>query len=246
MMINRLIPFATILILCIACDDGEDTTPVATACFDYEPKTEVKAGDEISFTSCAENATSYAWDFGDGDISIEENPVHTYENGGDFLVRFIAANETSVDTVSQVVNVAAVGNQLQIGDNTYEVADAAVYSFRRESQDSAGNPIYDWYNELVFSTEPVIYNSNGILDTDVYHEETKGSHLFFQFVTSETFTTRSYNEGNTVGFFYGAYKEGSAASKNVSTGTLDVAKEGDDWVVTYEEGVVKLNYKGKL
>jgi hypothetical protein len=31
-------------------------------------------------------ATSWKWDFGDGTISTEQNPIHHYEKGGDFIV----------------------------------------------------------------------------------------------------------------------------------------------------------------
>lgn len=86
-----------------ACDDGDEATPNASACFNYSPTEELIAGTEITFTSCSENATIFAWDFGDGHISTEENPKHTYETGGDFTVKMIASNETSIDSISKVI-----------------------------------------------------------------------------------------------------------------------------------------------
>jgi PKD repeat protein len=38
------------------------------------------------------NATSYAWDFGDGNTSTVANPSHTYGTGGNYTVTLIASN----------------------------------------------------------------------------------------------------------------------------------------------------------
>lgn len=43
------------------------------------------------------NGESY-WDFGDGNTSIEENPVHTYESNGSYLVTLIYSDDCFKDT----------------------------------------------------------------------------------------------------------------------------------------------------
>lgn len=40
----------------------------------------------VQFSSLNANATSWQWDFGDGNTSTEENPVHTYLIEGDYVV----------------------------------------------------------------------------------------------------------------------------------------------------------------
>ena len=40
----------------------------------------------VTFTNTSERAVSYTWDFGDGETSIEENPVHTYAEYGEYSV----------------------------------------------------------------------------------------------------------------------------------------------------------------
>jgi len=44
-------------------------------------------------------ATSFAWDFGDGATSIEENPVHNYVDTGAFKVTLKAVNSTCQDVI---------------------------------------------------------------------------------------------------------------------------------------------------
>ena len=96
-----------------ACEETTDntTTPDAVACFNYSPNTELTAGTEITFTNCSENATNFAWNFGDGSTSTDENPVHTFETAGEYQVQLVAANETSADTVSKIIFVESDVNQ---------------------------------------------------------------------------------------------------------------------------------------
>lgn len=54
---------------------------------------ERKVGIPIDFsTSCTLNASSYHWDFGDGQTSEEAYPSHTYSEGGDYAVTLTVAN----------------------------------------------------------------------------------------------------------------------------------------------------------
>jgi len=56
---------------------------------------------EVSFFANATNATSYAWDFGDGNTSTLENPVHTYTDGQIFTVTLTVTNSCGEQTVTQ-------------------------------------------------------------------------------------------------------------------------------------------------
>lgn len=42
------------------------------------------SGTTATFTNTSEHAFSYFWEFGDGETSTEENPVHTYPDAGDY------------------------------------------------------------------------------------------------------------------------------------------------------------------
>ncbi|MDH5366031.1 MAG: PKD domain-containing protein [Cyclobacteriaceae bacterium] len=100
---SNTILFITVLLS--ACTDENPATPDAVACFEYSPLTDIYTGDEISFTNCSQEATSFAWDFGDGNVSTDENPKHTYTASGDYTVKMVAANSTSADTTSHQISV---------------------------------------------------------------------------------------------------------------------------------------------
>ena len=61
-------------------------------------------GNSISFTSTSQNANQYAWDFGDGQLSNEENPIHMYDGSNNsYVVQLIASGLCSADTSALVI-----------------------------------------------------------------------------------------------------------------------------------------------
>jgi len=81
-------------LLTSSCEKEDSNVP--EACF--VASQERKAGIPIDFsTSCTLNASSYHWDFGDGQTSTDGYPSHTYNKGGDYAVTLTVTN-TSGDT----------------------------------------------------------------------------------------------------------------------------------------------------
>jgi hypothetical protein len=67
----------------------------------------------VSFTdNSLNNPTAWSWDFGDGSISIQKNPEHTYESVGYFSVSLTATGPGGAATMtkSDYINVAACSN----------------------------------------------------------------------------------------------------------------------------------------
>ncbi len=63
----------------------------------------------VKFSNHSNNATSYYWDFGDGNFSTDINPVHTYTQYGDFTVQLIAdggscGTDTLIDSTHISIN----------------------------------------------------------------------------------------------------------------------------------------------
>lgn len=93
--------------------------PAPVACFELS-STSVKSGDTIAFTSCAEQAENYSWQFGDGATSTMENPRHAYDSAGTYTVSLTVDNQYGSDQTSKEVNVLASGVLLQDSYENYE------------------------------------------------------------------------------------------------------------------------------
>ena len=62
----------------------------------------------IVFTNNSERADSYLWNFGDGNTSTEENPIHDYAEPGDYTVTLTTTNECGELTETTVIVVESV------------------------------------------------------------------------------------------------------------------------------------------
>ena len=58
---------------------------------------------EVTFTNTSQDAVSYQWDFGDGSMSTEVNPVYTFNASGDYEVTLTATNDCGFNANSQTV-----------------------------------------------------------------------------------------------------------------------------------------------
>lgn len=86
----KITPFIFTLLFIGSCgeDDVVDDTELPLASFSEEI-----ADLTVTFTNNSQNATSYSWDFGDGETSTEENPEYTYSAGGTYTVVLTATND---------------------------------------------------------------------------------------------------------------------------------------------------------
>ncbi|MBW8049825.1 MAG: PKD domain-containing protein [Cytophagales bacterium] len=59
----------------------------------------------VTFFNTSAGANSFIWDFGDGDTSSQQNPVHTYDSATTYYVCLIAINSCGSDTICDTVSV---------------------------------------------------------------------------------------------------------------------------------------------
>ncbi len=81
-----------------------------------------------AFTNSSLNATSYEWDFGDGNASTDESPNHTYTEAGIYMVSLTATSDVGLNaTFSTEIDIQAPVT----ADFTYAVdaADYKTYTF---------------------------------------------------------------------------------------------------------------------
>jgi len=75
---------------------------------------------EVVFTDASTNTpTSWDWAFGDGNVSTDQNPTHTYAASGTYTVQLIAGNDFGSDTTSQMITVTV--GQAPVADFTISI-----------------------------------------------------------------------------------------------------------------------------
>jgi PKD repeat protein len=101
----------------------DEPAPAPTASFTYEDD-----GLDVTFTNTSTNANTYAWDFGDGGTSTEQNPVHTYAAYGKFTVKLTVTGDGGTDTSSPDEITLAKSTAVTIDGTFADWADVPVAS----------------------------------------------------------------------------------------------------------------------
>ncbi|MBX2871855.1 MAG: PKD domain-containing protein [Saprospiraceae bacterium] len=103
--------------------------PAPAAAFDIEDRED----GSFRFVDRSTNEPlSWAWDFGDGNTSTEQNPIHTYTSVGTFNVCLTASNSTGSNTACREIEVflppAAAFDIDTIGNGNYAFNDLSTNS----------------------------------------------------------------------------------------------------------------------
>lgn len=93
----------------VFCDEIEILSPnICVADFDFELLPDEPLA--LKFTDISQGEPNqWVWDFGDGDFSVVQNPVHVFPDTGSYLVKFFIYNSDSLffcsDSLAKMVNV---------------------------------------------------------------------------------------------------------------------------------------------
>lgn len=188
------------------------------------------SGLEVSFNNESSHATTYLWDFGDGNTSTEKNPVHSFAVKDNYTVTLTASDNNNVMDVHS--NTLAIG--FPMAGFTYAV-DRSTATFTNTSDNSSS---YLWdFGDGETSTEvnPVhIYPIKGDYtvklkaidgsDENTYEESIFVPGKFIPEFVAPSFEIDSYRSDWD---WNGASSSGSPTPPDGSRG----AKLGtDDWI----------------
>lgn len=92
-----------------SCDDDE-TEPIPEPVADFSSSID---GKTVTFTDASTDAETYAWDFGDGNTSVDASPSHTYTANGSYIAKLTVSNASGDDSkqeVLEIINITIDGN----------------------------------------------------------------------------------------------------------------------------------------
>ena len=75
------------------------------ASFNFSPTDATMLDPRIRFNNTTVNGIEYEWDFGDGSVSFDEDPVNSYPAEGDYLVTLTAINGICADTTVRMAHI---------------------------------------------------------------------------------------------------------------------------------------------
>ncbi len=141
-------------------DDGDSSSlqkevlvsnepPVAN--FSYSPISPTTS-DTIHFNDTSEDAdgilVNWTWDFDDGNTSYEQNPIHSYADGGMYIVTLTIRDEDNgTANVTECINVSNVPPVTDFSFTPSSPRDVDIVHFNDNSYDTDGS-VVSWYWEF--------------------------------------------------------------------------------------------------
>jgi PKD repeat protein len=116
MFMKKLYFLGVCLFLLTACskdavtiiDDNPDDGITLKACFEVSALS-LNVGEMLQITNCSEGATASIFDFGNGEISEDDNPSISYEEGGTYTITLTVTNaDQETKTITKSVTVMVV------------------------------------------------------------------------------------------------------------------------------------------
>jgi PKD repeat protein len=162
---------------------------------------------EYTFTNSSTGATSFEWNFGDGNTSTEESPTHVYESANMYTVTLTATNDSNLSTeLTKTINILApvtAGFTSQVDANDYrtftfmdasEGAEMLLWEFGDGFQFTGMNPSHTYAEDGIYTVTLTATSITG--NTDVETEEIVVSEGFVVQVLNGTFDEFTVNTGD--------------------------------------------------
>jgi len=162
--------------------------PAPTAEFSF-----TASGRTITLTNTSTLADSYLWEFGDGQTSTENNPVHTYATDGAFNIKLTATNANGFSSAMKfhfISKEGIVATDIQGGAWKVRLDEKSIFvgpamasdgwwSLPLAYLDGSSTGVDDWScianDEFIFSAGGVYeYKTNGDARNDGYFGGTNG------------------------------------------------------------------------
>lgn len=161
--------------------------------------TRTSNGLTVSFTNTSANATDFLWNFGDGNTSILQNPVHTYTNSGTYTVTLQASNDCATANSTQVITLSLSPVAGFTATTPTEGCAPHTVSFLNTSQNNPTS--FNWTFEggtpstSAEENPVVVYENPGNFDVSLVASNSLGSDTLelFNYVTIFTTPVDSFN-----------------------------------------------------
>lgn len=129
----------------------------------------------VTFQNTSSNATSWSWNFGDGNVSSLSDPSHTFPDSGSYTVTLIANPGACADTSTQTITVHSppvasfsnvAGCNLTCSfSNTNQNVTTYAWDFGDGNSSAAANPVHTYTTDGNYAVSLIVTDNNGCADT---------------------------------------------------------------------------------
>ena len=138
-----------------------NVTPAPIADFSFTPNPAL-VNETVTFMdlSTGSNINQWFWDFGDNEADNIQNPVHSYNEGGDYIIILEVTDELGcTDTTSKVITIA-LPPVLPTGFTPNSDGENDVFWIRGGPFEAVNFNIYNNWGELIFTSDENDYISS--------------------------------------------------------------------------------------
>ena len=179
----------------------------------------------VDFENLSQFGDSYDWDFGDGESSTQTNPIHTYDEDGEYTVTLTTSNECGSDIFTVEITIitppfADFSSSDPEGCTPFEV------DFYNFSSDNATDFLWTFPGGIPSTStafEPtVLYETPGTYNVTL---------IAFNSAGQDTYSASNYIE-----VYPGAVADFSWVANGLSVTFNSAASEGEDFFWTFGDG----------
>ena len=162
-------PGSQIIILEVTSDLGcfDDTamsvviSPAPIADFSFTPNPALVLED-VFFTdeSTGNSINSWYWEFGDAEADNNQNPIHNYNDGGDYEVSLVVTDSVGCQDTTYKIITIALPPVLPTGFSPNGDGENDVFWIRGGPFKSVSFNIYNNWGELIFSSDESMYQTS--------------------------------------------------------------------------------------
>jgi len=152
-------------------------------------------GYTVTFSNQTTNAVSYKWDFGDGESSTEENPVHTYPGKGKYVPTLYATSTDGITTEGSTVINISKNSAVSLTDNSFSDWDTVTHNVVA----GAGT----------FTLAKFDYNSENVYFYFEMNTKESNGEIYDFYIDADNDATTGYTTGSFTGGGYDVLLEGT-------------------------------------
>lgn len=187
----------------------------------------------VIFNNATANATSWFWEFGDGNSSTLQHPQHAYASAGTYEVCLTASNSCGSATTCSLITITCPlplvsfsyqANNLQVAFlNNTTAADTYLWDFGDGTTSTAANPQHTYSSEgsylVCLTATNSCGNSTACTTVTISCQQAVAA---FNYVTNNLSVTFTNNSANATGYLW-TFGDGNSSSATAPTHTYATA-----------------------